>query len=121
MVAHYDDSRTFLLLPSLPPSPPFGNQIDKEEHATLSQYLRDKQTIRVIDDKPVSQAKIDRMLEEEEDGGRRMRTTRTTRATRGRIAGARAVVGAGVEGMGLMIVMEVAVVPRWWRRVTWRK
>ncbi|GAB5035313.1 fact complex subunit ssrp1 [Nannochloropsis oceanica] len=44
-------------------------QIDKEEHATLSQYLRDKQTIRVIDDKPVSQAKIDRMLEEEEDGG----------------------------------------------------
>ncbi|EWM23164.1 fact complex subunit ssrp1 [Nannochloropsis gaditana] len=44
-------------------------QIEKEEHANLSQYLRDKQTIKVIDDKPVSQAKIDRMLEEEEEGG----------------------------------------------------
>ena len=85
-------------------------QIDKEEHAKLSQYLRDKQTIKVrdlhppthlpsfhllkgvfdphlptwfihppthppthhlqvIDDKPVSQAKIDRMLDEEEEGG----------------------------------------------------
>eukprot|EP00624_Nannochloropsis_granulata_P005174 evm.model.NODE_36432_length_17199_cov_28.734461.7 len=75
-------------------------QIDKEEHATLSQYLRDKQTIRVIDDKPVSQAKIDRMLEEEEDGGEEDEDDEDDESYKGQDSGSEGSGGSGSGGDG---------------------